>query len=191
MSRATALRIARTAILLSIKQDAMGWPSPPARGRGSKPECPPTRIEQLESPPARGRGSKRAVRLEAPPGSGSPPARGRGSKPQCCFGPRRRPRRPLHGGVDRNTSGVVHHEVGLVAPCTGAWIETRVGSPAAGACPSPPARGRGSKHPFAWELPPAIMGRPLHGGVDRNTGPTGLPAVQGGRPLHGGVDRNR
>ncbi len=55
-----------------------------------------------------------------------------------------------------------------VAPFTGAWIETH-------------KTGRLSCD--YWR-------RPLHGGVDRNTKPSGMPLIRTSRPLHGGVDRN-
>src|SRR5579875_2322578 len=101
-------------------------------------------------------------------GGESPPARGRGSKRRVWDRQCQCSRRPLHGGVDRNL--VLAQRIGAahVAPCTGAWIET---SPARWTGPtsaSPPARGRGSKHKLRYVRAEHI-GRPLHGGVDRNT----------------------
>ena len=143
-------------------------PSPPARGRGSKHPHHGARAQAAESPPARGRGSKRhrpdrqerhrrrplhggVDRNHRPVpchrgAFGSPPARGRGSKLQPRVQGAARRRRPLHGGVDRNTGLATRYaDVNLVAPCTGAWIETRRPRSSAGAALSPPARGRGSK----------------------------------------------
>ena len=120
--------------------------SPPSRGRGSKPGGGRGPHHIQRSPPSRGRGSKlsdrRAVRLPTE----SPPSRGRGSKPRdpgrFC-GRHRRPlrggvdrnshwlqrsgrprRRPLRGGVDRNDRGRRGVPALVVAPFAGAWIET-------------------------------------------------------------------
>ena len=40
-----------------------GTGSPPARGRGLKPDCAPTQGARVESPPSRGRGLKRLLML--------------------------------------------------------------------------------------------------------------------------------
>ena len=121
------------------------------------------------SPPSRGRGSKHApahVQLSL---QLSPPSRGRGSKHPgawCDARPRR------------------------VAPFAGAWIETGPAEQAGLGVVSPPSRGRGSKH-----LPRCRhqegQGRPLRGGVDRNSSAAAAQGVAHGcRPLRGGVDRN-
>ena len=75
---------------------------------------------------------------------GSPPSRGRGLK--------------LFVGVE-----VL--DAGLVAPFTGAWIETRILLGYRFYLRSPPSRGRGLK---LHELCIVVIrcGRPLHGGVD-------------------------
>ena len=209
---------------------------------------------------------------------GSPPARGRGSKRLWQGEAETRVCRPLHGGVDRNSSPIRRPSRRRVAPCTGAWIETmnsqrrlnpsdvapctgawietllsipdmpdhaqvapctgawietnpasaalapRRVAPCTGAWietvtsrasrlnrESPPARGRGSKPDSGYVVdggiasPPArgrgskleaartsisVVGRPLHGGVDRNRSIRRRIRHHGRRPLHGGVDRN-
>ncbi len=122
----------------------------------------------------------------------SPPSRGRGSKPHqqritraaqvvapftgawietflipAQFG--RTTVAPFTGAWIETGLGCRHGRGAQVAPFTGAWIET-------GRCPA----GYSSR-----------LGRPLHGGVDRNTATRGTVKLIGGRPLHGGVDRNR
>src|SRR5690606_11621114 len=103
-----------------------GGASPPARGRGSKLESAEAIAHGYPSPPARGRGSKHGPRVPLARRRLSPPARGRGSKQESL-------------GSFKPSA--------VVAPCAGAWIETRL---KAICCDR---RG----------------GRPLRGGVDRNS----------------------
>ena len=77
--------------------------SPPARGRGLKPFRSPGRPRMMKSPPARGRGLKLHTRHGKGRFIASPPARGRGLKLD----------------TSKLTAGRR-----LVAPRTGAWIET-------------------------------------------------------------------
>ena len=121
------------------------------------------------------------------------------------------PGRPLHGGVDRNWTDAASPDEVLVAPCTGAWIETpnigrspkRTVAPCTGAwietITPPPPRPRSLVAPCtgAWietrhrlRSSSARPGRPLHGGVDRNRSSMLNVWRIGCRPLHGGVDRN-
>ncbi len=77
----------------------------------------------------------------------------------------------------------------VVAPFTGAWIETRrTGTPFKRTL-SLPSRERGSKLLFCggvvW-----MLGRSLHGSVDRNTRRQSRRLTRGRRSLHGSVDRN-
>ena len=77
--------------------------------------------------------------------------------------------RPLRGGVDRNAKATSQAIGMTVAPYAGAWIETHSQKPTrllppvapyAGAWIETPARRRRSSRPG---------GRPLRGGVDRNS----------------------
>ncbi len=78
-------------------------------------------------------------------------------------------RRSLHGSVDRNNNVQYRaYQLDIVAPFTGAWIET----PICGSRPSSPAS------------------RSLHGSVDRNTEVTFEARTGSCRSLHGSVDRN-
>ncbi len=61
-------------------QAAIGLQSPPVRGRGSKRSGVETFFDSVTSPPVRGRGSKQNVFDDYPGGDLSPPVRGRGSK---------------------------------------------------------------------------------------------------------------
>jgi hypothetical protein len=57
---------------------------------------------------------------------------------------------------------------GAVAPRVGAWIETVTPAGLVTGVSSPPAWGRGSKHPNR-PFADALLGRPPRGGVDRNS----------------------
>jgi hypothetical protein len=132
----------------------------PCAGRGSKPHFAAARR------PCAGRGSKHRGSLPRRPCAGawietrpavvapargvdrnkkgrgsmssstSPPARGRGSKQHQCDGGSP----PARG---RGSKPCRHGRA--VAPCAGAWIETRCPWRRSAAGRSPPARGRGSK----------------------------------------------
>ena len=140
--------------------------SPPSRGRGSKLEkstvqstgrpLTGARIETAQmsrpqsrmSPPSRGRGSKRRVASASSAATRSPPSRGRGSKhPHRRRELRRQSGRPPHGGADRNMLGRSGVGQTVVAPLTGARIETLRRAP---------------------QIAAGARGRPPHGGADRN-----------------------
>ena len=81
------------------------------------------RLRSKQSPPIRGRGLKPSICFAINTGSMSPPIRGRGLK--------------------RARNAIV--ETALVAPHTGAWIETLFIIPLKPLSMSPPIRGRGLK----------------------------------------------
>ena len=105
------------------RQCLRSW-SPPARGRGLKPNRWPWSLCRRRSPPARGRGLKPDGGGVAGGAGGSPPARGRGLK--LCT-------------LAQDT------HFARVAPRAGAWIETRHRHALHTIRQSPPARGRGLK----------------------------------------------
>ncbi len=113
---------------------------------------------------------------------------------------------PPHGGVDRNLHLRDHPDAEPRRPLTGAWIETGWcllqnaewavapsrgrGSKRAGDAVAPgdldvaPSRGRGSKH-LHLVGGEAADGRPLTGGVDRNTSTSSAGKLPMRRPLTG------
>ena len=92
---------------MSWPTSAITCPSPPSRGRGSKPFCAERIGGNKASPPSRGRGSKHYA----------PNAR--------LVLWRRLPR----GGVDRNSVNEAIKRVCYVASLAGAWIETGYATP--------------------------------------------------------------
>ena len=78
-----------------------------------------------------------------------------------------------------------------VAPFAGAWIETHIALRAAATEAGRPLRGGVDRNsaPSPMDFGPGC--RPLRGGVDRNPVDRGPRPPAGGRPLRGGVDRNR
>ena len=186
--------------------------SPSSRGRGSKQDQLQTLFRDLSSPSSRGRGSKRFDVSILPARDESPSSRGRGSKPATCLWPSaqrgspssrgrgsKRPvppcamtaaSRPLHEGVDRNSSGWTATTRTRVALFTRAWIETG---------PRLPRNRPATVALFtrAWiETGPrhCLRGRPRVALFTRawiETGSsTATAAPKRGRPLHEGVDRN-
>ena len=163
--------------------------SPPSRGRGLK-RCSPTLLcSPRWSPPSRGRGLKRRPGLGDGGGRASPPSRGRGLK---RAGQRLRPTAPRSPpsrgrGLKLTACGGSCWRM-LVAPFTGAWIETPCNHGMTSVrFESPPSRGRGLKpsgYPpsRAWTSSPPSRGRGLKRGRD------GKHAGGSCRPLHGGVD---
>ena len=122
-------------------------------------------LRRLESPPTRGRGLKRSTRQ--PPNAervASPPTRGRGLKQRAGH-------RVVQGAVSPPTRGRGLKLVNLafyavryvVAPYTGARIETcssRLEPPSG---PSPPTRGRGLKPVSAHALRRGYVSPPTRG----------------------------
>ena len=125
--------------------------SPPSRGRGSKLEKPVVTDDNMPSPPSRGRGSK-PHRGSRPgrPGSVAPFTGAWIETVRRAVARHGSRGRPLHGGVDRNPHAASddrpdlrsppsrgrgskqsrhlrHARRRMVAPFTGAWIETRIG----------------------------------------------------------------
>ena len=162
--------------------------SPPSRGRGSKLQrCRNCRLGRAGRPLHGGADRNPSARLpHALPRS--PPSRGRGSKdaravrhqPQC---------RPLHGGADRNVYMLAHYRVTVVAPFTGARIETSHGSSSLDHQPVAPFTGariettssRGRKD---------FQVAPFTGARIETSFKSSRSSSSGGRPLHGGADRN-
>ncbi len=120
-------------------------------------------------PPHGGADRNRAGCRIAMDGGTSPPARGRGSKQVTVpEGVARCACRPPHGGADRNDHDHAQQCARrVVAPRTGARIETCSVSPPRRPGSSPPARGRGSKRRHRRGSG-RLAGRPPHGGADRN-----------------------
>ena len=184
-------------------------PSPPSRGRGSKPrdiaavlgvgvaplagawiETSRTvaRARRSRRRPSRGGVDRNRMTAAAcAHAAASPPSRGRGSK---------HPTRAVHGHAAH------------VAPLAGAWIETSAatddrrsstGRPPRGGVDrnhidrreqrsmraSPPSRGRGSKQRPSRSIAPRRAGRPPRGGVDRNRQRAGAAVERRVAPLAG------
>jgi hypothetical protein len=99
----------------------------------------------------------------------SPPSRGRGSKQNHLFN---------------------WGSLSLVAPFTGAWIETAISPAALVRRLSPPSRGRGSKRPVHLAHCEPADGRLLYGDVDQNILKSFETPRWAGRLLHGGVQSN-
>ena len=167
--------------------------SPPTRGRGSKPAADRVSEASLLVAPHTGAWIEARHCPVLPAGRcGRPPHGGVDRSIQDGDSdPRSTRGRPPHGGVDRNrsTDGWRGRTVRspptrgrgsklgqlagqgidqVVAPHTGAWIET--------------------KKDLAHDR--HDHGRPPHGGVDRNDAAQLLDQMRRGRPPHGGVDRN-
>ena len=174
--------------------------SPPPRGRGSKRRHSRLGRSARGCRPLHGGADRNlAGRCSHRPPGQSPPPRGRGSKladaehHETVTGGR-----PLHGGADRNLSLPTISGTGeVVAPSTGARIETTSTRARAAAGLSPPPRGRGSKRRDQSDRSRWSRRRPLHGGADRNhvrdhlksiirspppRGRGSKPAVPAGRP---------
>ena len=128
----------------SSRAAGRAW-SPPARGRGLKQFVPHLgHLGALLSPPARGRGLKPCrLRLDAESTQVAPRA---------------------GAWIETRWGGVAGARLLAVAPRAGAWIETtRSPSTGAPARRSPPARGRGLKHPRQRDDYPARESPPARG----------------------------
>ncbi len=98
--------------------------------------------------------------------------------------------RSLHGSVDRNWTSVNGYRADVVAPFTGAWIETGHSRRRPTRRRSLPSRERGSKLGDCCQ-PQGVGRRSLHGSVDRNFCSMVACLPTPSRSLHGSVDRNR
>ncbi len=163
----TGARIETTGIGIATQQH--GATSPPARGRGSKRR--PLKGDAIVkvSPPARGRGSKPVDWSTTSNSTLVAPRTGARIETACRTAIAWwSPRRPPHGGADRNVVKVAGLAPEPGRPRTGARIETRGGHGHRPRRPrSPPARGRGSKLERRRNSGRATR-RPPHGGADRN-----------------------
>ena len=189
--------------------------SPPSRGRGSKLRQHPGQPAHRLSPPSRGRGSKQQDRLlllkpldevapfagawiETLPCSGirqmdcrSPPSRGRGSKQNLKRGRLKNVESPPSRGRGSKRRNRRHHRSPYVAPFAGAWIETLISDAARRQYFGRPLRGGVDRNSIGHRVERGIVfGRPLRGGVDRNSQNVGTIYLGYRRPLRGGVDRN-
>ncbi len=170
------------------------------------------RIGRRASLPARGRGSKPAERLPDVERITSLPARGRGSKRKLVDGVSVDESRSPHGGADRNFWAAAHTTAVVVAPRTGARIETGPLTMARRCSTVAPRTGARIETHSAARARNYDHSRSPHGGADRNVDPAGSaggagvaprtgarietlgppqsPACQSGRSPHGGADRN-
>ena len=123
---------------------------------------------------------------------GSPPTRGRGSKPGDRGGGQKiAAGRPLRGGVDRNIDRSADGSSREMSPPTrGRGSKLAFEASSALSATSPPTRGRGSKPRYVSEIAGKPIVAPYAGAwIETNTSPPGF-GRNPGRPLRGGVDRN-
>ncbi len=163
---------------------------PPHGGADRNPYQQTGWLANITSPPARGRGSKQPERRVSGAGSGSPPARGRGSKLDPDLRGGGQVGRPPHGGADRNGFNLYARRWELVAPRTGARIETRARSCTHTRTSGRPPHGGADRNKVSETPDHNLKCRPPHGGADRNNMVPFDYTPEKRRPPHGGADRN-
>ncbi len=165
--------------------------SPLTQGRGSKHKDIDDRIRSNQSPLTQGRGSKlgdvpahRPVTHRRPSHRGVDRNNNQTLSADCIIS------RPSHRGVDRNLINGWRVRPQEVAPHTGAWIETGVGSPSSPGLMGRPSHRGVDRNSWALEFRQKMTSRPSHRGVDRNNALQDSLRSIASRPSHRGVDRN-